>query len=277
MMIRVNLLGARKRKGGWQRHPVLAGAVILGLILLLTIGFFRFVRLLQEPSPPLTTPASEVVEKVDTLAVSTPVAAMDTLAPPEGAATTNDTTAVLLFTMIQETLPPFVWFSSLQSGAKGDYTIEGITFSSHRVNEFLEQLSRLSALCKMPEPMVVQEDNQGHKTFRFTICGTMRGGQVSPSPLVLSREEFSRFPDLLLSEGRSRQIRFLETPTWEDRPMSVKRGLFRATGTYRQVVDWLQGLERHRRGLTGFSMTPGREHGSIDTVTLSATIDVIVQ
>jgi hypothetical protein len=281
MMIRVNLLGTRKHKGGWQRYPFLSGAVALSLILLLTIGFFRLVRLIKGPSTPLTIPPSEVVEKADTLVVSTPVATpvatMDTLASPEAATTTSDTTRVHLLTMIEETLPPFVWFSSLQSDEKGDYTIEGITFSSHRVDEFLAHLSRFSALCKMPEPMVIQEDDQGHKIFRFTICGTMRGGQSAVSPLVLSREEFSRLPDLLLSEGHSRQIRFLGAPTWEDRPLSVRRGTFRATGTYRQVVDWLHGLERHRRGLTRFSMTPGGEQGSIDTVTLSATIDVIVR
>jgi hypothetical protein len=186
--------------------------------------------------------------------------------------------------MIQETLPPFVWFSSLQSSAKGDYTIEGMAFSSYRAQEFLGRLQQTSALCEMPAPMSIQEDTHGHKTFRFTICGTMRGQPATPSlpPVIPTKEELSRLTNRSLSEGHNRRITFLVTPTWEEQSLEGKlreRGTFRVAGRYHRVVAWLQELERlyGRNSLSSFSIAPGEESGGSDTVNLVATVDVIVQ
>lgn len=315
-MIRIDLLGRRRLGRRFTRHPAVSALLTFVLVLLITIGFFRLLRTpgpvlpravtspvwtegvdveggadLEEGQSRLSPPRSQAVgvdtmEDAGAVPYARPEEGIEHAPSAPNAVATVDTgrrelSSVSLMARMKEILPPLVWFSSLRADSGGEYTIEGVAFSSQRAREFVGKLSSMSTLCAVPGPITAEVDSYGRLAYHFTVCGATsgRGSEGGRPRAVISQREFAALPDLLLSEGRRNGLSFPSSVVWEERPGSEKRGSLQASGGYDQVVAWLLGIEKRGIGryLTSFSVSPAPDPGPAENTLFSGTIDVAVQ
>ena len=225
-MIRVDLLRRLEPEeategGTWIRFALIgAGAV---LILTVAIALFR-----DRASPPI--PATVRTEErplldTDAEAVRVPDRKEDVrvgvqpegaAAPPEAAGTyaSRNVLCLSIFEALERAIPPSVWLTAIHSESSGEYTLEGIAFFQHRVEEFARNLRSEEAV--HTSSAQISRDGQDMQ-IRFVLKGTLTSPGSSEEDRLhpLSTEAAHDLGRAIRREGETLGLRFFGPPTME--------------------------------------------------------------
>lgn len=226
-MIRVDLLRRLEPEeeaptgGAWIRFALIGA----GAALILTVA----VTLLRDrASPPIpATVRTEERPLLDTDAevvrvpggeedVHTGVQPERAATPPEtaGAYVSRNAFCLSIFEALERTVPPSVWLTAIHSESSGEYTLEGIAFSQHRIDEFAKNLRGEEAILTSSAQISHGEQDM---RIQFTLEGTLAvpGSPEKNRLHPLSTEAAHDLGRAIRREGETLGLSFFGPPTME--------------------------------------------------------------
>lgn len=249
-MIRINLL---QREGGEkvEKRPQTLGKwrwIIVGCVVavVLVVSVVKF-GLITGPRISRVVPL-EKVEKPSKVKVAEKV--IDEKGKLLMEAKRNGVVYLNVLNNVEQSLPPFVWLTSVSISYGEAFFVEGVGRSFSRIKEFQDRLEQSPLFAELSIPLIRKGEFNGVQAFKFTIGGKIvKEKVVKEKPLkaepLSTSAEIKGLLDQIEKMGKENGLSVL----WLDKGRTLRGKYFDQVmvkggmkGRYRQVHSFMEQL-----------------------------------
>ncbi|OPX25379.1 MAG: hypothetical protein B1H02_01720 [Candidatus Latescibacteria bacterium 4484_107] len=229
-MTQINLLP--RKKHFWEGMPPIWAVLFVGVALAALVGALVLVGSGSKKEPSVKSPsAAEEVVPSERAAVGGKEAPITEIA--------RRRVRMDLLDRIRETIPPFVWLTTITATAADEVFVQGMAFSQARIREFAQRLDGAKI------SMIEKSTFEGRDVSKFSLTGRL-SHQPCPEqpPAFLSPDARERTIASVLRKGKLLHLNLVRGPEQAtlDPPAFRERFILRGEGTYDQLKAFMHDL-----------------------------------